>query len=230
MDEEENEFCRTVFFFDGDNFRRSLGRIGLRFTNLRLFINYFLEENDLLVKMENMEGRFFNPIIYVVDRKIAEGKRKQQNIFLNDLMRGNEELLKLSVIDPKRSRNGSLHSCADAEIASFIAIALYDPKIDKIVFVSGDGDFLGPLKRIGVVNKKIHQIGVKNSISRQLRNHISLLNGKTFVIEDLVPGLSRIDSKGSKKKRKQTQKSRKNPNPNPNWKHRKQEYRNCDFN
>ncbi len=220
MDEDETKnYCSTVFIFDVDNFKSSLEKIGLKLTDLCLFIDYFLEEGDLLAGMENMEGRFFNPVVYIVSTMINEGKKKEQNIFLNDLERKNGDFLKIVVVDPKISRRGELNSCTDSEISSFMAMALYDESVRKIVLVSGDGDFLRPLKRIGVVRKKIYQIGVKGSVSRQLTSHIGLLGGKVFTIKEKVPGLSKIDSRRSKKKKSKPKKSQDNRKWNRHNKH-----------
>lgn len=206
MDENETKnYCSTVFIFDVDNFNSSLMKIGLKLTNMRLFINYFLEEDDLLAGMENMEGRFFNPVVYIVSTTVNEKRRREQNIFLNDLKRENGDFIKIVVVDPKISPKGGLNSCTDSEISSFMAMALYDKSVDKIILVSGDGDFLRPLKRIGVVRKKIYQIGMKGSVSRRLTSHIGLLGGKVFTIKEKLPGLSKINSRRSKQKQKQKQ-------------------------
>ena len=211
MDEDETKnYCNTAFIFDVDNFNSSLAKIGLELTDMRLFINYFLEDDDLLAGMENMEGRFFNSVVYIVSTMVNEEKRTKQNKFLNDLGRENGDFIKIVVVDPKRTRRGELNSCTDSEISSFMAMALYDKSVDKIVLVSGDGDFLRPLKRIGVVGKKIYQIGVKGSVSRNLTSHIGLLGGKVFTIKENLPGLSKIDSRRSKKKKSKPKKSRDN--------------------
>ena len=194
------DYCKTVIIFDGDNLEISLKRIGLRLSDLRSFVNNFLEKSDSLTGMENIEGMFFNPIVYIVSKRVGEDNRKEQNLYLNKLKRNNAGLVKLSVVHPKRSGNGYWISCTDSEIASFIAIALLDKSIDKIVLVSGDGDFLRPLKLIGIGSKEICSVGIKGSTSKQLVDYVNLMGGRSFIIKKQMPGLSRIDEK--KKKRK----------------------------
>ena len=189
---------------DGDNLGTSLRRIGLELSNLQLFINTFLEKKDSLVGMENIEGMFFNPVVYIVSKKVDKDKREKQNFYLKNLKKGNVDLVKLSVVHPKRSYNGFWNSCTDSEIASFIGIALFDKSIEKVVLVSGDGDFLRPLKLIGIGNKKIWLIGIKNSVSKQLVEYVNLMGGKSFIVERQVPGLSGVNKKKKKRNKNPT--------------------------
>jgi len=197
---ERKNYCKTVIIFDGDNLEISLKRIGLWLSNLRLFINNFFEKNDSLTGMENREGMFFNPIVYIVSKRVGEINRKEQNLYLNKLKKNNAGLVKLSVVHPKRSSNGYWISCTDSEISSFIAIALLDKSIEKIILVSGDGDFLRPLKLIGIGSKKICSIGIEGSTSKQLVDYVNLMGGKSFIIEKQIPGLSEIENKKDKRK------------------------------
>ena len=195
------DYCNTVVIIDGDNLEISLKWIELKLSNLRLFINNFLEKSDSLTGMENREGRYFNPVVYIVTERVGKKNREKQNSCLNDLKKGNSNLVKLSVVDPKRSSNGCWNSCTDSEIASFIAVALLDESIEKIILVSGDGDFLRPLRRIGIGSKKIRLVGIEGSTSRELEKYINLMGGRSFIVKKQIPGLSRIDKK-KKKKRK----------------------------
>ena len=195
------DYCNTVVIIDGDNLEISLKWIELKLSNLRLFINNFLEKSDSLTGMENREGMFFNPIVYIVSKMVGKNKIEEQNLYLKNLKKGNAGLVKLSVVQLKRSSNGYWNSCTDSEIASFIGIALLDESVKKIILVSGDGDFLRPLKLIGIGDKEICLVGIKGSTSRELEDHINLTGGKSFIIKKQIPGLSRIDKK-KKKKRK----------------------------
>lgn len=197
---ERKNYCKTVIIFDGDNLEISLKQIGLWLSDLRLFIDNFLEKNDSLFGMENRENVFFNPVIYIVSKRVGEAKRREQNFYLNRLKKNNAGSVKLSVVQPKKSNNGYWNSCTDSEIASFISIALFDRAIEKIILVSGDGDFLRPLKLIGIGSKKICSIGIKGSTSKQLVDYVSLMGGKSFIIEKQIPGLSEIKSKENKRK------------------------------
>lgn len=196
-----NNYCKTVVIIDGDNLEISLKRIGLDFFDLRLFLNNFLEKSDSLTGMENIEGMFFNPVIYIVSKRVGRQNREKQNNYLNRLKKNNAGLVKLSVVHPKRSGNGYWTSCTDSEIASFIGVALFDKSIEKIMLVSGDGDFLRPLKLIGIGSKEIHMVGIKGSTSKQLEDYVNLMGGKSFIIERQIPGLSRIGDERKNKKR-----------------------------
>lgn len=192
----------TAVIIDGDNLRVSLKRIGLKLSGLQLFLSNFFETDDLLTGMENMENEIFNPIIYIVSKMVAKDEREKQNLCLKNLKQQNAGLVKLSVVHPKRLYNSYWSSCTDSEIASFIAIALFDKSIEKIILVSGDGDFLRPLKRIGIRDKKICLVGVKGSTSKELTEYINLMGGKINIVENRVAGLSKIDKK--KKRRRKT--------------------------
>lgn len=192
-------FRGTAVVIDGDNLEISLKRLGLKLSNLQLFVSNFLEKEDALLQFENREGVSFNPIVYIISKKIDREKREEQNRYLNKLKSNNLSLIKLSVISPKRSSNGSWINCTDSEIASFIGVALLDNMIKKIILVSGDGDFMQPLKRIGVKGEKIYLVSVKESTSRQLAEYVIFLGGKVFIINRQIPGLSKIDKKKKKK-------------------------------
>ena len=201
----EKNYCKTVVIIDGDNLEISLEWIKLELSNLRLFINNFLEKSDSLTGMENREGMFFNSVVYIVSKMVGKNKIEEQNFYLKNLKKGNAGLVKLSVVQLKRSSNGYWNSCTDSEIASFIGIALLDESIEKIILVSGDGDFLRPLKLIGIGDKEICLVGIKGSTSRELEDYINLTGGKSFIIKKQIPGLSRID-----KTRKEKRKGRRN--------------------
>lgn len=198
------DYCKTVIIFDGDNLEISLRKIGLKLSNLRLFINNFLEKNDSLTGMENMEGMFFNPIVYIVSKRVGKDKREKQNFYLKNIKKKNADLIKLSVVPPKKASNGCWNSCTDSEIASFIGVALIDKSVEKIILVSGDGDFLRPLKLIGIGSKKIHVTGIEGSISQELIDYANLMGGKSFIIKKQIPGLLKIKEKKRKKKNKFT--------------------------
>lgn len=194
-----NGFRGTAVVIDGDNLETSLKRLGLKLSNLQLFISNFLEKEDVLLQFKNREGVSFNPIVYIISKKIDGEEREEQNRYLNKLKSDNLSLIKLSVISPKRSSSGSWINCTDSEIASFIGVALLDKMIKKIILVSGDGDFMQPLKRIGVKGEKIYLVSVKESTSRQLAEYVTFLGGKVFIINRRIPGLSRIDKKKRRK-------------------------------
>ncbi len=194
-------YCKTVIIFDGDNLEISLKKIGLKLSNLRLFINAFLEKNDSLIGMENMEGMFFNPIVYIVSKRVGKDKREKQNFYLKNLKKGNADLIKLSVVHPKKASNGCWNSCTDSEIASFIGVALIDKSVEKIILVSGDGDFLRPLKLIGIGSKEICLVGINGSTSRQLEDYVNLMGGKSFIIKKQIPGLLEIQEEDNKRKK-----------------------------
>lgn len=198
----KNDYCNTVIIIDGDNLEISLKRIGLKLSNLRLFINTFFEKKDSLIGMKNRESMFFNPIVYIVSKRVGENNRKEQNIYLNNLKKRNTGLVKLSVVQPKRSYNGCWISCTDSEIASFIAIALFDKAVKKMILVSGDGDFLRSLKLIGIGDKEICLVGIKGSTSKQLEEYVNLMGGKSFIVEGQIPGLLNVDKKKREKVKK----------------------------
>lgn len=202
MSKRKNNYRETVIVIDGDNLERSLERLYLELSNLRLFVNNFLEKNDSLTGMKNREGMFFNPVIYIVSKRVGVNKREEQNSYLKNLKKGNAGRIKLSVVDPKKSSNGCWNSCTDSEIAAFIAIALFDKSIEKIILVSGDGDFLRPLKLIGIGHKEICLVGIEGSTSGQLEDYVNLMGGKSFIIKEQISGLSGINEKGERKKRR----------------------------
>lgn len=201
-------YHKTVIIIDGDNLELSLKRIYLKLSSLRLFINTFLEKNDSLTGMENREGMFFSPVVYIVSKRVGRDKREEQNLYLKNLKKGNADLVKLSVVNPKRSNNGYWISCTDSEIASFIGIALFDKSIEKIILVSGDGDFLRPLKLIGIGDKEICLVGIKGSTSEQLEDYVNLMGGKSFIVGKQIPGLSGINKR--KKGKRTTRRDNKN--------------------
>jgi len=194
-------YRKTAIIIDGDNLERSLERIYLKLSNLRLFINTFLEKSDSLVGMENREGMFFNPVVYIVSKRVGKKKIEEQNLYLKNLKKGNAAIVKLSVVAPKKSNNGYWNSCTDSEIASFIGVALLDESVEKIILVSGDGDFLRPLKLIGIGDKEICLIGIKGSTSKQLEEYVNLMGGKSFIVEGQMPGLSEINKRKERGKR-----------------------------
>lgn len=182
--------CGVVVIIDVDNFEATLRNIGLKLSNLKIFVSSCLEENDTLIKVKNREGILYNPVIYIVSKKIGDEARVAQVEYFNKLKSEYGQFLKLAVIDPKKSSSGGWHSCTDSEIAAFIAMSLYDPAVKKIIIVSGDGDFLRPLERIGVIGKKIAMIGVEGSMSSDLKNFVERHSGQVYVIKGKIPGLS----------------------------------------
>ena len=152
--------------------------------------------------MENREGMFFNPVVYIVSKRVGKKKIEDQNFYLKNLKKGNAGIIKLSVVNPKRSNNGYWIGCTDSEIASFIGVALLDKLVEKIILVSGDGDFLRPLTLIGIGDKEICLVGIKGSTSKQLEEYVNLMGGKSFIVEEQISGLSRINQDKKEKKKK----------------------------
>lgn len=195
---------RTVVIIDADNFKKTLGKIDLRLDNLKAFIHYCLDAKDVLTRFSNREGLIFDPVVYIVSKMVKEEVRIEQIEKLNKLKNDNRGLIKLSVVDPKTPDMGRWTSCTDSEVSSFIAIALYDKNVDKIVVVSGDGDFLRPLERIGITGKKIDMVSVRGCASGKLMDFVTLHQGRVVIINDKVPGLVKIErhrKSGSSEKR-----------------------------
>jgi hypothetical protein len=187
----------VVVIIDVDNFEATLRNIGLMLCNLKLFVSCYLKEDDMLIRVKSREGILYNPVIYIVSKRMGDEARVAQVEYFNKLKSECGDFLKLAVIDPKKSSSGGWHSCTDSEIAAFIAMALYDPEVNKIIIVSGDGDFLRPLERIGVIGKKITMIGVEGSMSSDLKNFVERHNGQVYVIKGKIPGLSDLPESSS---------------------------------
>lgn len=193
---------RTVVIIDADNLTKTLLKKDLRLGNLKTFVRNILEPNDVLVRFENREELLFNPVVYVVSRMIKKDVRTKQIQFLNRLKKDNRNIIETSVVDPKIPYRGQWCSCTDSEIGSFIAIALYDKNVDKIIVVSGDGDFLMPLSRIGLAKKKVDMVSVEESFSEKLANFVETNEGRVIIIKERIPGLVCIKEKEPRRVKK----------------------------
>lgn len=197
---------RTVVIIDGENANISLRKIGLSINNLRNFIYYILDENDKLTQFKNQEGKLINPVVYIVNRSMDAVAREEQIEMLNKIKSKNRDFIKLFVVDPKVSGPGRVSSCTDSVIAAFIAMALYDKNVDKIIVVSGDGDFFFPLEIIGVTGKEVDMVGVWGSASGKLMDFVHMHNGGVIIIGGKVPGVIEIQGHYlNKKKGRQNQ-------------------------
>lgn len=200
---EENEMVNNnpkgvVVVMDIDNLEITLSRKNLQLMDLKAFISSFNnKKKESLIKLKNREGVLVNPIIYIVSRMMEDDCRLQQVDHLNKLKQDCKDLVKLEVVDPKKTGSHHWHSCTDSMIATYIAMALYDKEVDKIIVVSGDGDFLRPLQKISVVNKEVDMIAVEGAVSINLRDFIESHGGTAHIIRGKVAGLKTIPRKNN---------------------------------
>lgn len=197
----EEPLKRTVVIVDGENLNITLRKIGLRLNNLRNFVHYFLDINDRLFRFKNRDGIFINPVVYIVNLNMDKVVREKQTETLNEIKNKNRDFLKLIVVEPKMSGPDRVSSCTDSVISAYIGMALYNKNIDKIIVVSGDGDFLRPLEIIGVTGKKVDMVGVWGSASGKLMDFVHMHNGRVIIIGGKVPGVIEIQGHYSNKKK-----------------------------
>lgn len=182
-----------MVIIDGDNLEASLKKLNLSLCDLRQFIVSLLrKKEECLIKLTNREGILLNPVIYITTRMMEDYDRMQQVEQLNSLKQSCGDFVKLEVIDPKKSNSNHWNSCTDSVVATYIAMALYDTEVNKIIVVSGDGDFLRPLQKIGVINKEIAMVAVEGSSSLALMNFVEAHKGGVHIIRSQGNGIINV--------------------------------------
>jgi uncharacterized LabA/DUF88 family protein len=212
---------RTVVIIDGENANISLRKIGLSINNLKEFVYSFLDKNDELTQFKNREGKLINPVVYIENRSMDAVAREKQIEKLNEIKSKNRDFIKLFVADPKVSGPDRVSSCTDSVIAAFIAMALYDKNVDKIIVVSGDGDFFFPLEIIGVVGKEIDMVGIWGAASGKLIDFVHMHNGRVIIIGGKVPGVIEIQGHPLNKKKDRQERKYHSRCLKENWNNKK---------
>jgi uncharacterized LabA/DUF88 family protein len=186
---------------DWDNLVINLRIKGFFLNNLKTFIPNFLEAHDELVKFKNREGKIFNPVVCIVGMNKNKVTRKKQIEKLNEIKFRCRNLVEVIGIEPKVSVRGRAQSRADLIIASIIGAALSDNDVEKIIVVSGDGDFLYPLELIGLAEKEIGMVAIKGSVSGELMDFVTSHGGNVEIIEKKIPGILEIEKKDTSQKK-----------------------------
>lgn len=171
---------RICVYIDGANFYGGLTSINKRFSDTKFdFENYinYLVGKDKLVKIY-----YYNALI---KKKINEKIWKKQKYFFNRL----NQIKNCKVTLCKRkSRLNILGEEYHAIKGDDICLALdmiedcYNDEFDKVILISGDGDFTELLKRIKKKEKEIEVCYFEKCVSKDLlkkSNNIHLINKKT---------------------------------------------------
>lgn len=146
---------------------------------------------DKLASIKNRGGdRIYNPIAFVVSQQVHDSIQQREYL---DWPNNKYPDLEISVVEPKYVK-GELVDCSDAQIISFICMALYSPNIHEIFIISGDGDCRIPLETIGINGKKIHVVGAFGAISHKLSHLIGNYGGKVHIIKTRIPGIMPIEA------------------------------------
>lgn len=170
---------RVCVYIDGANFYGGLTSINKRFSDTKFdfekYINY-LTGNDSLVKIY-----YYNALI---KKKINEKIWKKQKDFFDRLRKIPK--CKVSLCKRKSRLNilgEEYHTIKGDDI--FLALDMiedcYNDKLDKIILISGDGDFTELLKRIKKKGKEIEICYFEKCVSEILLNkadNIRLINKK----------------------------------------------------
>jgi uncharacterized LabA/DUF88 family protein len=159
---------RVCIYIDGANFYGGLTSLNRRFSDLNFdFENYvkYLCGKDNLVKVYYYNAH--------VRRRVNPGIWKKQRILFDKL--NSNSYFKVTLCT-RKSRLDMLGKEYYTIKGDDICLALdmiedcYNDKFDKIILISGDGDFVELLKRVGKKEKEIGVCYFANCISRSLLN------------------------------------------------------------
>lgn len=155
---------RVVIFIDGSNFYHSSRRL-----NVADKVSFQKLIDELVKDRELIKVFYYNsPLDISVNPKIYW---KQQKFF--DVLR---KIPKVEVIlckQRKVKRNGKLGyevKGDDTHLVSDLVGEAYEDNYDVAILVSGDEDFVSPIKRVRKLGKKIENAYFSSSSSFNLRN------------------------------------------------------------
>jgi len=172
---------KICVYIDGANFYGGLTSINKRFTDTKFdFQNYinYLVKKDKLIRVY-----YYNAL---VKKKINEKIWEKQTNFFNRLRKIPK--FKVSLCTRKSRLNilgEEYHTIKGDDI--FLALDMiedcYNNLFDKVILISGDGDFTELLKRIKKKNKEIEVCYFEDCVSGMLlkqADEIRVLNKKTI--------------------------------------------------
>lgn len=170
---------RVSVYIDGANFYGGLTSINKNFSDLNFdFKNYvkYLCKQDKLVRIY-----YYNAHI---KKKINDKIWAKQKVLFDRLHRLKNFWVRLCTRKSRLDILGEeFHTIKGDDI--FLALDMiedcYNNKIDKVILISGDGDFTELLKRVKKKNKGIEVCYFKNCVSKILLNQadkIHLINKK----------------------------------------------------
>ena len=202
MVKSESSKKRICVYIDGANFYGGLTSISHKYTDSKFdfekYINYLVGKDKLV------QIYYYNAL---VKKRVNEKIWKKQKDFFNRL----HEISKCKVsLCTRKSRLNILgeeyHTIKGDDI--FLALDMiedcYNNKFDKVILMSGDGDFAELLKRVKKKEKEIEVCYFKNCVSGILlkkSDKIHLINKKIikrFFWKDEDSQLKNIQTKNTK--------------------------------
>ncbi|MEK6862149.1 MAG: NYN domain-containing protein [Nanoarchaeota archaeon] len=155
---------RVAIFIDGSNFYHSSKKLKISDK-----VNFQKLANELIGNRELVKVFYYNsPLDISVNPKIYW---KQQKFF--DMLR---KIPKFEVVlckQRKVTRNGKTEyevKGDDTHLVSDLVGEAYENLYDTAIIVSGDEDFISPIKRVRKLGKKIENAWFSSSSSFNLRN------------------------------------------------------------
>lgn len=170
---------RICVYIDGANFYGGLTSLNKNFSDLNFdFENYikYLCKKDKIVRVY-----YYNAL---VRKKINEKIWKKQNKLFERLHKLNKFWVKLCTRKSRLNILGEEYYTIkgdDIYLALDVIEDCYNDKFDKVVLISGDGDFTELLKRVKKKNKEIEVCYFKACSSKVLLNQadkVHLINKK----------------------------------------------------
>ena len=171
---------RIIVYVDGANFYGGLTSINRRFTDTKFdFENYV---NYLVGKGKLVKINYYNAL---VKKKINEKIWKKQNDFFNALRKIPKCKVTLCTRKSRLTLLGEEYHTIkgdDISLALDMVEDCYNNKLDKVILISGDGDFSDLLSRVKKTQKEIEICYFEGCIARILlkkADNIRLISKKT---------------------------------------------------
>ena len=161
---EEKKLERVAIFIDGSNFYHSTRR--LKIVNK---VNFQKLVNELVGNRELVRVFYYNASLDIsVNPKVYWDQQKFFNV-LRKIPKFEVIIYKLR----KARRNGKIKyeiKGDDTHLVSDFVGEAYENFYDTAIIVSGDEDFISPIKRVKKLGKKIENAYFSSSSSYNLRN------------------------------------------------------------